>query len=130
MLKSIQAYVNPRTDATVSGPCTVFSNLIGDLDNVPTTHHTLERFAQDDVWNITFLENVILAITDHSELPHPVLHLLKAKGAKNVYITSARLQEGPYWAVHGSVHKVYRLYPDTTEAFITSTIRSVITANS
>lgn len=86
---------------------------------------TIDRFEQeDDVWSRDFLESVIFVALTVTELADDVLHLAKAKGVKNIYTSTDSPREGPYWLSRGSLNQVYRLYPDTAEAFIVSTIQS------
>ena len=86
---------------------------------------TIDRFSQeDDVWSRDFLETVIFVGMTDTELAEDVLHFTKAKGVKNIYTSTDSPCESPYRLSRGSLNQVYRLYPDTAEAFIVSTIQS------
>ncbi|KAK0732130.1 amidase signature domain-containing protein [Lasiosphaeris hirsuta] len=90
----------------------------------------LTRFAaDDDVWSSSFLASVVIQsnISDGCSLPADVEQHLTQQGTSNIFFALADpenpgLPEGPYFLNHGSLHQAYRLYPDTSGAFIVATV--------
>lgn len=90
---------------------------------------TFAEFAvQDDVWSSTFAGTLVLLVTGSAQLPsQDKIDELRKLGVNHVYtmLSTAdepRLPHGPYFLQHGKLQQVYRLYPDTADAFIVSTV--------
>lgn len=110
---------------TESGPCTVITKALDSPVTSEFLQETIDRFsALDDVWSAAFLESVIFVGSKDLSLTDGALHLARTYDVKNVYTSTESQEDGPYLLSHGSLHKIYRLYADTAEAFITSTIQS------
>ncbi|CAG8371447.1 unnamed protein product [Penicillium salamii] len=116
-------------DKLISGPCTpirVSSHQITDQDLIDIQI----KLCRDDVWTPKFLRHLILT----SDNPHQAVHfsttvqqILKTWSSRVLLSDSSDLLDlpsGPYYFNGGNLHEVYRLYPDTAEAFISATIQS------
>lgn len=99
-----------------------------------TKHAVLERFEEfarrDDVFHMGFTEGSVLILRS-DELPAPTPALpealtehLNLASSKLVFISSSRqvLPEGPYFLQGRTLHRAWRLYPDTSSAFTLSVI--------
>ncbi|KAI9051473.1 hypothetical protein LZ554_004519 [Drepanopeziza brunnea f. sp. 'monogermtubi'] len=88
---------------------------------------TVNRYSEmDDVWSTAFLECIIFAGSNLPQSEGPILNLAKAKmyGVENIYTSTSIFQNDPYLLLNNSLHRVYRLYPDTVALFIMSTIQT------
>lgn len=112
----------------VSGPST-FLQL-----SVPTVtrewlSNKIDRFSQvDDVFNSSFLQNLVFVQRETNlppSLDPSVKELIASLGASISFVSSdlTPQSEGPYYLSTGVVHRVWRLYPDTSESFVTAIIR-------
>ncbi|KAL6922844.1 hypothetical protein FSST1_000118 [Fusarium sambucinum] len=98
-------------------PITVV-NIIEDPKGLLNISHSLEGFEKDDVWTEHFA-NVMYYQTDSDDIGG---HSAKYN-ATSVYYANDSNPPGPYF-VHrytGNVYQAYRLYADTSQAFIQST---------
>ncbi|KAM5354323.1 hypothetical protein ACJ41O_000972 [Fusarium nematophilum] len=109
-------------------PCTLL-NWQGRILDAHRLNQTLQGFADtDDVWSRDFINCAILQTTDHLlSLSQESENVLRSLGAKYIFQVrlahqSERLPEGPYFLDYGTLYEAYRLYPDTSQAFIIATI--------
>jgi len=120
----IHLHQHEENAATNPGPCTVIDKEIA-LVTSEFLKTTINRFSRvDDVWSRNFLESVIFVGSTMSKLTDDALRLARTYGVKNIYASEGSHKEGPYLLSGESLHEVSRLYPDTAEAFIVSTIQS------
>lgn len=90
------------------------------------TCHSLQNIIEqdlrdDDVLNSSFLRSVVL-ITQETCLDPETLEVLSSFGCKRLFLTNVNLGKGPFfYSCHG-IFRVFRLYPDTHDAFVTSVI--------
>jgi hypothetical protein len=87
---------------------------------------TVEEYCSvDDVWSKEFL-NTILIFTAAETIENPVLEFLASQGCKTIYVVHASrsIVKGPFFYSARGLFWVWKLFPDTHEAFITSTIPS------
>ncbi|KAK4179293.1 putative amidotransferase subunit A [Triangularia setosa] len=99
---------------SVKWPCTVlYVNKI-----IPTTsgfQDTLDRFLlDDDVWSKDFAHSFVIQ-TNLSGHDNVAVRVLSTS-------LSRVLPEGPYFLTNGKIHQAFRLYPDTSGAFVVSTV--------
>lgn len=89
---------------------------------------TVLRFStSDDVFSTHFLSSVILNRNETSSTSHSILEedrdFLKSIGCSTCYanfntgFVQNRIPEGPYFMKKGFIYQIWRLYPDTNEAF-------------
>lgn len=103
-------------------------------DQEITKHAVLERFGEfarrDDVFQMGFAEGSVLILRS-DELPAPTPALpesltghLSLKSSILLFVSSNReeLPEGPYFLKGRTLHRAWRLYPDTSSAFTLSVI--------
>ncbi|OHE96222.1 glutamyl-tRNA(Gln) amidotransferase [Colletotrichum orchidophilum] len=112
-------------------PCTVLDVGSEPLDVGRLSKH-LENFVRrDDVWSYRFLSSVVIQTFDATfQLGEDVGQLLRDHGAQFVSVSivgtassgKEPLPEGPYFIHHGKLHLVYRLYPDSADAFMVATV--------
>ncbi|KAJ5929901.1 amidase [Penicillium verhagenii] len=113
----------------VSGPCTVIR--LSSAQLTPEALLTIRaQFSQEDVWKAGFLQSLIIQ-------PRSPLHAIQISTAAqqtldkwHTRVLSTRsskpsdIPDGPYFCNAGDLYQVYRLYPDTAEAFMSATIQS------
>jgi hypothetical protein len=86
----------------------------------------LHHYSQhDDVFCSCFLKNILL-VTDDKPVDHMVLKYFASKGCVTLFVIprQCRFREGPYFFSSRGIFWAWRLFPDTQEAFVTSTIPS------
>ncbi|KAL8647564.1 MAG: hypothetical protein Q9226_006377 [Calogaya cf. arnoldii] len=114
----------------VREPCTVMT--VGDLD-ISTTFllDTIARFERsDDVWSKRYLKTLVVQSDSfETSLQPDAKELLEQYGNQQInYIhvsnKSTKYPEGPYFLEQGNLHASYRLYPDTSGAFVVATVPS------
>lgn len=98
----------------------------------PTTSELqaiLEDFkTKDDVWSREFIGTIIIQTTEiDRKVTEDEKDILRSLGASDIRlfpngVPGAQLPQGPYFLHHGQLHQAYRLYPDTADAFIVSTV--------
>ncbi|KAJ5113150.1 amidase [Penicillium angulare] len=117
---------------TPSGPCTLIRILSPDVTS-QDLHQIQETLSRDDVWTGGFLQHVIFNLQGS---PRPIQLSTDARRITKGWHGSVSFMSGldtelediptgPYYYNAGQLHKVYRLYPDTVEAFTSSTIQSL-----
>lgn len=87
----------------------------------------IDRFlTTDDVWSQHFAHDIVLASAslDRAAVAEEAARVKNSLGIRNLYLASQVLSEVPYAIIQGQLRQVYRLYPDTADAFIASTIAS------
>lgn len=109
-------------------PCTLLT-VSGSFPTTEQLRTTFQAFSElDDVWSNDFLECIIIQFTESqrslTDDERTVVHDL---GTSNLYAFHqipgvSLLPEGPYLLDHGCIHQIYRLYPDTSGAFVVSTV--------
>jgi hypothetical protein len=79
----------------------------------------------DDVFCSRFLKNILLA-TDDNHVDDMVLKFFASKGCVTLFVVPRQygFREGPYFFSSCGILWAWRLFPDTQEAFVTSTIPS------
>lgn len=109
-------------------PCTLLT-VNGSFPTADQLRTTFQSFAAlDDVWSSDFLQSVIIQIADgERSLTRDEKTVLKGFGAQDVYVfhrgtDMTPLPEGPYFLDHGRIHEAYRLFPDTSGAFVVATV--------
>ncbi|UKZ65400.1 uncharacterized protein TrAtP1_006593 [Trichoderma atroviride] len=112
----------------VAEACTMLT-IDGQFPSTGELQGILDDFrAKDDVWSREFTGAIIVQTTDiERKLTGEEKDTLRSLGACNIgFLYSseleAQLPQGPYFLHHGQLHQVYRLYPDTADAFIVSTV--------
>ena len=89
---------------------------------------TVRKFsARDDVFSMQFLSSVVLNRNETASTGLSILaedkDYLKSVGCSICYANliagcvENRIPEGPYFMKEGSIHQIWRLYPDSNEAF-------------
>ncbi len=84
-----------------------------------------EFLAKDDVFNPDFLQVVLIAQADSTEvsLEQSAIESLKKYGMQRwEYVGSQSWKAGPYFADGDNLYQAWKLYPDTSEAFYLTTI--------
>lgn len=81
------------------------------------------------MWSPVFLRYLIIQFTQvrESRLTEEQRNVLQSLGTQDVQILQhgkgeALIPQGPYFLDHGRLHEVYRLYPDTSGAFVVATV--------
>lgn len=84
-----------------------------------------EYLREDDVLCSDFLSSVIFVAEDNA-VDEKVLLFLASFGCKTLYMlpTTYSLMKGPYFYSNRGLYQTSRLYPDTQEAFVLSTVPS------
>lgn len=77
----------------------------------------------DDVLCASFMRSVML-VTQETSLDPEALQVLSSFGCKRLFLANTDLGKGPYFYSSNGIYRVFRLYPDTHDAFVTSTIPS------
>ncbi|KAK4206323.1 amidase signature domain-containing protein [Rhypophila decipiens] len=92
----------------------------------PIKSQSLEKairqdLGDDDVLCPRFMTSIIL-ITDERSVDSDALQLLTSYGCKKLFLlpSSSTLGKGPFFYSSGGIFRVFRLYPDTHDAFVTS----------
>ena len=77
----------------------------------------------DDVFSAKFLKSILLVTTEQT-VAAEVLRLFGSWGCRTVYLIPPKeaLLEGPLFFSSSGIFKAWRLYPDTQEAFVMSTV--------
>ncbi|KAK2747761.1 hypothetical protein FQN57_001791 [Myotisia sp. PD_48] len=88
---------------------------------------SIEKFGRlDDVWSLSFLQNVVLQSSSPEEsIRQQAEALLRPYNTSSVYITpisSRTINDGPYFLHMGNLHPAYRLVPDYNGAFTVATV--------
>ncbi|KAK7402617.1 hypothetical protein QQX98_011629 [Neonectria punicea] len=113
--------------SATAGPCAVILQREEPRITAHWLQETVDRWHRaDDVFHPGFLETVIFVREEH--IPEPVLDkdswkLLDNKWKSQVAFAVADredIAEGPYYVRDGALHTVWRLFPDTHEAFMTA----------
>lgn len=80
----------------------------------------------DDVWSTDFAHNVIIQSSENFHAPPKSRIIVDGLGVVNLHLmpirADAKLPPGPYFVHYGHLHKAYRLYADSADAFMVSTI--------
>ena len=94
-------------------------------DRQKSIESKVRSFARDDdVFSTHFLCSVILTTHSLSILAEDE-NYLKSNGCSKCYANlENRIPEGPYFMKGGSIHQIWRLYPDTNEAFCLPLVQS------
>lgn len=84
-----------------------------------------EYLREDDVLSSDFLSTIIF-ITENDTVDEKVLLCLASFGCKTLYMlpTTYSVTKGPYFHSSQGLFQTSRLYPDTQEAFVLSTVPS------
>lgn len=104
---------------TIDGQFPTTSELQAILDDFKT---------KDDVWSREFIGTIIIQTAEiDRKVPEDEKDILHSLGASDIRLFSnggpgAQIPQGPYFLHHGQLHQAYRLYPDTADAFIVSTV--------
>lgn len=83
---------------------------------------------KDDVWSRDFIQSIIVQTAEFDrKLTEDEKDILRSLGASDIHlfyngVPAAQLPQGPYFLHYGLLHQAYRLYPDTADAFIVSTV--------
>lgn len=83
---------------------------------------------KDDVWTRDFIGTIVIQTPEiDRKLMEDEMNILRSLGASDIRlfpngVPGAQLPQGPYFLHYGQLHQAYRLYPDTADAFIVSTI--------
>ncbi|KAI0389372.1 amidase signature domain-containing protein [Xylariaceae sp. FL0594] len=91
----------------------------------PSLKEVIEKdLDKDDVLCSSFMRSVML-VTQETSLDLETLELLSSFGCRRLFLSSnPHLGQGPFfYSCHG-IFRVFRLYPDTYDAFVTSVIPS------
>ncbi|TPX09494.1 uncharacterized protein E0L32_009237 [Thyridium curvatum] len=96
------------------------------LPKGPVTCQSLQKVIKqdlhdDDVLCSSFMKSIVL-ITQETSLELETLEVLSSFGCKRLFLTGANLGKGPYFYSCNGIFRVFRLYPDTHDAFVTSVI--------
>ncbi|KAJ8130621.1 hypothetical protein O1611_g3006 [Lasiodiplodia mahajangana] len=109
-------------------PCTILT-VKGDFLTLEDLRTTVYEFnIRDDVWSSDFIQCMIVQMIGRDgALTHDETNALRALGARSINIfhnnaDGGELPQGPYFLHHGQIYQAYRLYPDTSGAFIVSTV--------
>ncbi|KAJ8132958.1 hypothetical protein O1611_g670 [Lasiodiplodia mahajangana] len=94
----------------------------------PITCRSLQKvidqdLQDDDVLCSSFMSSVML-ITQETSLDPETLELLSSLGCKRLFLSNSDLGKGPFFYSCDGIFRVFRLYPDTHDAFVTSVIPS------
>ncbi|KAM0467068.1 hypothetical protein ACHAPV_000582 [Trichoderma viride] len=113
---------------TVAEACTMLT-IDGQFPTTSELQAILEDFkTKDDVWSREFIGTIIIQTTEiDRKVTEDEKDILRSLGASDIRlfpngVPGAQLPQGPYFLHHGQLHQAYRLYPDTADAFIVSTV--------
>ncbi|KAG9254379.1 amidase-like protein [Emericellopsis atlantica] len=99
----------------------------------PISCQSLQKVIQhdlqdDDVLSSSFLISIVL-FTQETSLDRETLGLLSSFGYKRLFLTNTNIGKGPFFFSCNGMFRVFRLYPDTHDAFVTSVIPSLADRN-
>ncbi|KAK0643200.1 hypothetical protein B0T16DRAFT_512393 [Cercophora newfieldiana] len=99
----------------------------------PISCQSLQKVIQqdlqdDDVLSSSFLGSIVL-VTQETSLDRETLGLLSSFGCKRLFLTNTNIGKGPFFFSCKGIFRVFRLYPDTHDAFVTSVIPSLADKN-
>ncbi|KAK0668812.1 hypothetical protein QBC41DRAFT_346816 [Cercophora samala] len=84
-----------------------------------------EDLQNDDVLSSSFLRSIVL-VTEETSLDRETLGLLSSLGCERVFLVAdTNVGKGPLFFSCRGIFRVFRLYPDTHDAFVTSVIPSL-----
>ncbi|EPS38800.1 hypothetical protein H072_7422 [Dactylellina haptotyla CBS 200.50] len=116
--------------ATGTEPLTVF-HIDGEVITLEWLKCTIDRYLKlDDVFERFFLRSTLFQTTVNTlRFETGVKDHLRSLGNTKIYISSGitpqeMLPLGPYFSSFSGIHEVFRLYEDTSAAFVVSTISS------
>jgi hypothetical protein len=112
----------------IAEACTVLT-IDGQLPNTSELQAILDGFKTvDDVWSRDFIGTLIIQTTEIGrKLTKEEEGILRSLGANDIHsfcngVPGTQLPQGPYSLHYGQLYQAYRLYPDTADAFIVSTV--------
>ncbi|KAI0111137.1 putative glutamyl-tRNA amidotransferase subunit A [Nemania sp. FL0031] len=115
----------------IAEPCTILT-IKGDFPTLEELRTTIAEFkSKDDVWSSDFAQCIVVQmIWRRHVLTNDEMNALRNLGVRSINFfyntqSEAELPQGPYFLHHGQIYQAYRLYPDTSGAFIVSIVSTV-----
>ncbi len=120
-------------------PVTVI-DYVEDRQNSHSIERTVRKFStRDDVFSTHFLRGVVLNRSEDTSTGLSILaedkDYLKSVGCLICYANSisgcveGKIPEGPYFMKKGIIYQIWRLYPDSNEAFHLPLVRSSLSSD-